>query len=142
MFTSSTYGSFCQNKAITTLYFLKACFGLQKIALVDGERGIKKQTYWDFFETVFNLKQNVERNYLLCILVWKKSSHLNVINIRILPLEYLSIIFEFCQIQNPVWIWMSQKTNSEHGKGIEGGIFVSENCKRDISVHNTERLRP
>jgi hypothetical protein len=38
-----------------------------KIALVDEERGIKKQTYWDFFENLYSLKQNVERNDLLCI---------------------------------------------------------------------------
>lgn len=74
MFTSSAYGSFCHNKAITTLCSLKACFGLQKIALVDGERGIQKQTHWDFFENVLNLKQNVERNHLLCILGTLKNS--------------------------------------------------------------------
>lgn len=79
MFTSSAYGSSCQNKAITTLHFLKACFGLlkKKKKIVDRERGIKNQTYWGYFENLFNLKQNVERNYLLWISdTLEKFSHL------------------------------------------------------------------
>lgn len=33
----SAYGSSCQNKAITTLHFLKACFGLLKKQLTEKE---------------------------------------------------------------------------------------------------------